>query len=572
MNLNDGGDRSEYLADTKARTSNPTTGSSQELPGSRPQFQRAQIAVLQKYGSEHDVAVDQILFSDGDVEYDLIVVLSGELEVVEHHGQAGSNVVSTYRAFEFPGEIGMLTGQHAYLTARVTKSGRILHLSPSQVRSVMAQEPDLSETILRTFLLRHARLTRRGTGIVLVGSRFDASTRSVLARNRISSRWVDLEDSSEAETVLLESDVPVEDLPIVIVPGGPLLRKPTQRQLFEALGLSVESDTESVEVCDVGVVGAGPGGLAASVYGASEGLSTTLAEGRSLGGQAGTSSRIENYLGFPAGLSGEELATRSSLQAQKFGVRIKLGSLARSLTPVSEGYQVGFDTGEAVVAKSVIIATGGSYRRLALDRLSDFEGVGIYYAATQMEAQACRGGPVVIIGGGNSAGQAALFLARHGIEVHLAIRGTSLVDSMSRYLITQIEHDPLVQVLVRTEITALLGEDYLEAVELFDRVRGEKLTRQVCGVFVFIGAAPCVDWLNGSLAQDDHGFLLTGSDIPKSSLQGEDYQPLPLETNLPGVFAVGDVRSRSVKRVATAIGEGSMAVRLVFDRIEGGDR
>jgi len=381
---------------------------------------------------------------------------------------------------------------------------------------------------------------------------------------------MELEGSAEAETLLRELAVPVEDLPIVLVPGTPLLKNPSNRDLLAALGLVDihESRSDRTEVCDLLVVGGGPAGLAAAVYGASEGMTTTLAEGTALGGQAGTSSRIENYLGFPAGLSGEELAARGSLQAQKFGVRIKLAARATCLATWDGNHHVTFEDGDTVTARSVIIATGARYNRLPLDRLADFEGVGVYYAATQMEAQACAGRPAVVVGGGNSAGQAALFLARTCTRVHIAIRGADLASSMSRYLIDQIDHHPGIEVLGHTEVVRLVGDTELAGVELANNAEGSTSVVDVCGLFVFIGARPATDWLGGQLTVDDDGFLLTGTDLPDEVLARLDRPPLLLETCRPGIFCVGDVRSGSVKRAATAIGEGSMAVRLVFDRLQ----
>jgi thioredoxin reductase (NADPH) len=544
---------------------------STDRPGSHPLLTPPQLSALRRYGSEHDVVAGDLLFSDGDPTYDLIVVIEGEVQVIERHGKSDSAVISTYGPREFPGEIGMLTGQRAYLTALVTTPGRVLRVSPERLRVVMAEEPDLSELILRAFLLRHGRLARRGSGLTLVGSRFDSKTRvllELLARNRLSSRWMELEGSTDAEAILQELEIPVSDLPIVIVPGAPLLRNPSARSLLDALGLTSPSAEDHSEICDLLVVGGGPGGLAAAVYGASEGLATTLTESTALGGQAGTSSRIENYLGFPAGLSGEELAARAALQARKFGVRIKLAARATSLRSDADRHHVHFDNGEVVTAKSVIIATGARYKRLALDRLTDFEGVGVYYAATQAEAQACADQPVLIIGGGNSAGQAALFLAQHCADVHIAVRGPSLSSSMSRYLIDQIERQSRIHVSPATTVTALVGTDRLEAVKIEVAGHGSDSLLPVCGLFVFIGAVPSTDWLQGQLAQDDDGFLLSGTDLASALLEDPDHQPLPLETSRAGIFVVGDVRSRSVKRAATAIGEGSMAVRLVFDRLD----
>ena len=539
--------------------------------GRSPALDAAQIEVLRRYGREQPVAAGDVLFADGDETYDLIVVLAGEVQIVEHYGRPGQTVLATYGPSRFLGEIGLLTGQRVYLSAVASSAGRVLRVPTEQVPVVMAQELGLSELILRTFLLRHAILTGLGSGLTLIGSRFDAGTRrllEVLARNRLASRWLDLESSPEAEAMLRELDVPVADLPIVVVPGGPLLRRPASRELLDALGLSGPAGADPSEICDLLVVGAGPGGLSAAVYGASEGMATVLAEDTALGGQAGTSSRIENLLGFPAGVSGEELAARATLQAQKFGVRIKLGSKAVSLSSEGGVHLVRFDDGEVTTAKAVIIATGARYRRLPLDRLADFEGVGVYYAATQMEAQACRAGAVAIVGGGNSAGQAALFLSRSSAAVHVIIRGQSLDSSMSRYLIDQIEQEPRITVTPRTQVTALLGKDQLEGVRLLDMTTQQTSELPVSGLFVFIGAEPAAEWLAGQLAADAHGFLITGAGVPADKADVTGQMPLFLETSRPGIFAVGDVRSGSVKRAATAIGEGSMAVRLVFERLQ----
>jgi thioredoxin reductase (NADPH) len=531
--------------------------------------------VLLGYGSERDVAAGDVLFADGDETYDLIVLLAGTADIIEGCGRPGASVVASYGPSEFLGEIGMLTGQRAFLSAVATSAGRVLAVPVAQLRRVMAQEPGLSDLILRTFLLRHSILMSRGTGLTMIGSRFDPDTRrllEVLARNRLVWNWLDLEASPGAEQILQGLDVPVADLPIVIVPGGAVLRNPGSRALLDALGISGDARSYPPGTCDLLVVGAGPAGLAASVYGASEGMATTLAEDTALGGQAGTSSRIENYLGFPAGLSGEELATRGTLQAQKFGVRIKLAAKAASLSFQDGLHTVTFDDGEAVAARSVIIATGARYNRLPLERLAEFEGVGVYYAATQAEAQACGTGPVAIVGGGNSAGQAALFLSRSCTKVHVIIRRDALDASMSRYLVDRIERNPGIVVWPSTHVTALTGTNQLEAVLLHREGQPEASELAVTGLFVFIGAKPGTGWLAGQLAEDGHGFLLTGSDIPAARLADENLTPLFLETSRPGIFAVGDVRSGSVKRVAAAIGEGSVAVRLAFERLESAGR
>ena len=540
-----------------------------ENPDLRPLLGESQLTTLRRYGRESSVRDGDVLFADGDQSYDMIVVLEGSIEIVENHRQEDEASIISYGPREFIGEMGLLTGQTVYLSGVATSDGRVLRIPAEKVKVIMSEEPDLSELILRAFLIRHSRLTNIGSGPVLVGSRFDADTRRLLevfARNRLSSRWLELEGNPEAEALLRDLDVPVAELPIVILPGGSLLRNPTGLVLLDALGL-VDAPLEQSEVSDLLVVGGGPAGLGAAVYGASEGLSTTLAEDTALGGQAGTSTRIENYLGFPAGLSGEELAARAVLQARKFGVRVKLGASAVELSSTAGLHHVRFNDGETVSANSVIIATGARYNRLPLDRLSDFEGVGVYYAATQAEAKACSGGPVVIVGGGNSAGQAAIYLARSCTDVRIVIRSESLARSMSRYLLNEIERHLQIRIVSRTEVIGLVGEQSLTGVKLRDNTTRETSTVPVCGLFVFIGANPRTEWLGGQLAQDADGFLLTGADLADHHEWGDE-MPLVLETSRPGIFCVGDVRSRSIKRVAAAVGEGSMAVRLVFERLE----
>jgi thioredoxin reductase (NADPH) len=529
-----------------------------------------QVDALRAYGTERDFKTGDVLFAAGDERVDLFVLLEGEVDGIERHGGPEQSVIVSFGPRQFLGEMRLLTGQRAFITAVARGNGRLLQIPIAQVHSFMAQEPELSELFLRSFLIRHTALTHLGTGLTLIGSRFDTDTRrllELLARNRLASRWLDLEQSSEAEVTLRELNVPVGDLPIVLVPGRPLLRNPTSHELLDALGIagSLEPLTG---VCDLLIVGGGPAGLAAAVYGASEGLATTLAEAVSLGGQAGTSSRIENYLGFPAGLSGEELAARAALQAEKFGVHVKLAAHAVSMVSDSEAHRITFEDGEVVAARSVIIATGACYNRLPLDRIADFEGAGVYYAATQMEAEACRNEPVVIVGGGNSAGQAALFLGRSCTRVYLVIRGTTLASSMSRYLIDEIAQSPNIEVMVETEVSKILGDGRVEGLELLDKRRQERATVPAGALFIFIGATPSTAWLGGQLAQDARGFLLTGRDLSIGQTEGTGWTPLFLETSRPSIFCAGDVRSGSVKRVATAIGEGSMAVRLVFERFQ----
>jgi thioredoxin reductase (NADPH) len=526
----------------------------------------AQLTRLAAYGTECPLRETEIVFADGDRTYDLVILLSGELEVIEHLGQPDEVIISRYGAGEFPGEIGLLTGQKVFLTAIVRQAGRAIRIPPANVHVVMEQEPDLSELLLRALLARHARLTTHGAGLTLIGSRFDPEARrllSVLARNRLSSRWLDIEDSPQVDALLHQLAVDRSDLPIVLTSGNRVMRNPSSGELLRSIGLG--RSEEPAGSCDLVVVGGGPAGLAAAVYATSEGLSTTLIEGHGLGGQAGTSSRIENLLGFPAGLSGEELTARAVLQAKKFGAQIHGSCTAIALRPGAQTHEIELDDQSVLAARAVIIASGVQHNGLSVPRLSEFEGVGVFYAATQMEAQACADRPVAIVGGGNSAGQAALYLARSCQHVHLLIRRPDLSASMSQYLIDQIATVRNITVHCQTEITSLDGEQTLEGVEL--RSAEPTLSRlPVGGLFLFTGARPNTSWLDDTLATDSHGFVLTGESAAAGSGLAES--PLPLETSLPGVFAVGDVRSGSIKRVATAIGEGSMAVRLVFDRLQ----
>jgi thioredoxin reductase (NADPH) len=526
-----------------------------------------ELSKLRAYGTEERVAAGTVLFSAGDESYDFIVVLDGQAAIAERDQHR--RTVGSFGPGEFLGELDLLTGKRAALGSTMETDGRILRVPVERVRVVMAQEPGLSEVILRTFLARRANLMALGAGLTLIGSRADAATRRLLetlSRNQLAASWLELEADPEAAAALQMLEIPEADLPVLLVPGSAILRNPTMVDLRDALGLADGADGDDRDRCDLLVVGGGPGGLAAAVYGASEGLSTILVEDTALGGQAGTSSRIENYLGFPAGLSGAELATRGVLQAEKFGARIRAGTQAVALAEEDGRHVVALDDGRRILARAVIVATGARYRRLALEGMEQLEGVGVYYAATGMEARACAGGPVVVVGGGNSAGQAALYLARSCTQVEIVIRRDGLAATMSRYLIDAIEREPRIAVVGQTEVTGLITDGGLDAVELTDTPTGDVRTTPACGVFVFIGVAPNTRWLDGQLAQDDRGFILTGEDIPSSERHPQVAAPLASETSRPGIFCVGDARSGSVKRVATAIGEGAAAVRLAFER------
>ena len=536
-------------------------------PGVSPELDPQQFQLLARYGTESDVVAGEVLSHAGERGVALIAILSGSVDIIESH-ESGERLITTYGPSEFVGEFGLLTGQKLNVTARMRTDGRVLRVPVEQLRTVLTQEPGLSDVVLRALLARRSYLTALGAGLTLVGSAYSADTRTLLeifARNRLSFRRLDA-DEPEARQLLRERSINADELPVVLLPGGELLRNPNSRQLLSALGVTLAEPGAPERECDLLVVGAGPAGLAAAVYGASEGLATTLIESSGLGGQAGTSSRIENYLGFPAGVSGAELAARAALQAEKFDVHIELACRATALAFDDGCHRVSTDDGGSVRARSVIVATGARYHRLNLPGYSEFEGNGIFYAATQVEAAACARRSVVVIGGGNSAGQAALYLSRSCADVHLVIRGADLAASMSNYLIEEIAQQPRVTVRLHTQVTRLIGTETLEAVELTDSADQRVWTMDVGGLFVFIGAAPNTEWLGGELALDKHGFVLTGEDGLRARCDDGHTQPLTLETSRAGVFCVGDARSSSVKRVAGAIGEGSVAVRLVFDR------
>lgn len=533
-----------------------------------PILSPSQIAQLQKYGEEQSTQVSDVLFQVGDKDYDWFVIIAGALEIV-NNADTNPEILAVRTAGQFLGEISLLTGQTAFLTARVQEAGTVLKISAEKLREIIATLPELSELILNSFLMRREILLGNAatSGLKIVGSRFSGDTqrlRAFAARNRLPHRWIDLEQDDQAETLLRMFHVAPQNTPIVIWQGKEVLKNPSDNALTRRLGLNRLISSE--EALDLMVVGAGPGGLAASVYGASEGLSTLTLEALSTGGQAGTSSKIENYLGFPAGLSGAELANRAVVQAQKFGARIVVSQTATQLREEAGYYIIKMKDGEEVSARNVIIATGARYRKLPLTNLSKYEGQGVYYAATQTEAQLCYNEPVMVVGGGNSAGQAAIFLASQAQQVYIVIRRDSLVSSMSRYLIDRIERTDNIILLSNTEVSDLAGETSLREVVVQNNQTKEQQRLATTAVFTFIGADPRTNWLQDTLALDDRGFILTGNALKQEEVWPiKTRDPFLLETSLPGVFAVGDVRNGSVKRVASAVGEGSIAVKFIFE-------
>lgn len=533
-----------------------------------PALREDQIEILGRYGQTRKTEAGQVLFRAGDASCDFVVVLEGEVEVIDDFaGEA--RTMGVMRAGRFVGDLNMLTGQAIYLSAVVRVGGELLAIPRERLKEVVTEEPNLSDIILKAFLARRSWGMRTGLGLRIVGSRHSGDAtrlREFAARNRLPHVWVELEDDPKAEALLEKFGAKPSETPMTIWQGKDVLKNPTNAELARAIGLKVDAPRE--RTYDLVVVGAGPAGLGASVYGASEGLSTLALESIALGGQAGTSSRIENYLGFPAGLSGFELASRALVQADKFGARTAVPQEAVSLRREDGHYLIGLSEGGEVVARSVIAATGARYRRLNLPRLGRFEGVSIHYAATEPEVQPFEGEEVAVVGGGNSAGQAAVYLAGRTPRVYLLIRGDDLGKSMSRYLVDRVTQAENVELLIHTEIRDLLGEERLDEVVVEDNRSGARRTLGTRALFVFIGAEANTGWLEGAVELDERGFVLTGKELDGSVLEedawrGLSREPYPLETSLPGVFAAGDVRSGSIKRVASAVGEGSMTVRLV---------
>jgi thioredoxin reductase (NADPH) len=524
-----------------------------------PILTSAEIDLLRPFGTARSTQAGDILFEVGDPQLALVVVLSGRVAVVERSGGVDIQLKSNGPG-EFLGELGLLTGQTVFAAAVVEEAGEVLVVPPTAVQEVVATIPALSDKLVTAFAARRETLmSRASASLTLIGPETSPSIARLeefVTRNRIPYRWL-APDDEEAVALMQRFGAGGTTDVWVVVREQRALANPSTSYLAKMLGLELAVQQE--EPADLIVVGAGPAGLSAAVYGASEGLSTITVDDLAIGGQAGTSSRIENYLGFPTGISGADLAFRAEVQALKFGARVTVPRRATKLVREDGMLTVVLDDRTELVGRSVIVATGARYRRLGLERQEEFEGAGIYYAATELEARPCRNGVAVVVGAGNSAGQAAMFLAGAASEVHLICRGPDLARSMSRYLISRLERAPNVRIHTSTETEALHGGSRLESVTVVN-ADGVRETIETCGVFVMIGADPCTDWLHGAVALDEHGFVLTGM-----MAAGGVLPPAlsPFQTNIPGVFAVGDVRSGSVKRVASAVGEGSVVVQAV---------
>ena len=520
-----------------------------------------ELDVLRAVAAERPVSPGQVLFQAGDREYPLFVILSGRLRIIDRSfGQ--DRVLRESGPGEFMGELGLLTGQTVFLNCEVVDGGMVLEIPATKLRKLIRTVPELADRIVTAFSARREALMETAAATLkLIGPRdsgLGMALREFLDRNRIPHKWVDRDDPDVAEWLphyeplapALQSGANV----VAIVRGGLILSDPSTQQLARALGLELSWHQDNP--ADLLVIGTGPAGMAAAVYGASEGLDTLALDDVAIGGQAGTSSRIENYLGFPNGISGGDLAFRAQVQAVKFGARITVPRSAEKLERDGDEFAVTLTDGKQLRGRSVVIATGARYRRLGLARQEEFEGAGIYYAATELEARICEGQPVVVVGGGNSAGQAAMFLARTAECVHLLYRGADLASSMSQYLVNRLEFNPNVEVRTGTEIRELRGEGHLGSA-IIEGPDGRREELPTGAMFVMIGADPCTSWLRGALDLDDRGFIVTGSTAMDGAI------PSPFATSLPGVFAVGDVRSGSVKRVASAVGEGSVVVQAI---------
>ena len=543
---------------------------------------------VRKHGEIRRCEPGALLFEAGQCDYDFLIVLDGEAAIVEHVDDCEKEIVR-HGCGGFLGELNMFTGQAVYLRATMPDGGEVLAIAPDAFRTLIASDPEFSDIVIREFANRRQQLIERESrGLRLVGSRYSSDTlrlHDFMVRNRLPHSYLEYESQPDECRSVLERyglDAPTAESTrehpgcstVVIWQGESVLRNPSNGELADLIGLTVDFDSHND--FDLAVVGGGPGGLAAAVYGASEGLNTVVIESVALGGQAGTSSRIENFLGFPAGLSGLELASRAMVQAVKFGATLAVPCQAESLGCNGESFDVGLTGGATVRAKSIIIASGARYRRLELDDLQRYEGAGVFYAATETEARLCAEQDVVVVGGGNSAGQAAIFLSRHARRVKLLIRGDDLGKSMSSYLTERILASPDIDLCKHTEVAALHSADdnagHLGAVTLTHNDSGQREQVGCQGLFVFIGATPHTEWLSGNVQLSDKGFVCTGQSVSDGDAWPLSSRPPYLfETSRPGIFACGDVRDGSVKRVASAVGEGSITVKFVHQWLAGRD-
>jgi thioredoxin reductase (NADPH) len=536
-----------------------------------PKLSEAQIDRIRPYAKQREVSAGEVLYEPAFDTPPVYVVLSGAIRIIAVGGNE-DRIVTTYREGQFSGELLMISGRRSIYRCQVVETGALLELRPEALRTLIGKDAELSDIIMNAFIARRLSLKDTGQGnVVILGSKYSAQTlviREFLTRDGHPFAYFDLDTDSATQELLDRFGVTADDIPVLICNNAQVLRNPSTKEVAECLGFN--SNINDSEVRDLTIVGAGPAGLAAAVYGASEGLDVLVIEKAAPGGQAGSSSKIENYLGFPTGLTGQELADRAIAQAEKFGARIMVARSVERLDCDRRPYTVVLDDGREIRTRTIVLATGAQYNKPALSNIEAFSGRGIYYNATFMEAQLCAGERVIVIGGGNSAGQAAVFLAQNTAGVTMLVRSRSLVDTMSRYLIQRIEENPRIQIHYQCELTALAGEGHLEVVSWIKKATGETDTQPIRHVFVMTGATPRTEWLTACLSLDSKGFILSGRDQELAT------PPIPwplsrppymLETSLPGIFVVGDARSGNVKRVASAVGEGSIVLHLVHQTL-----
>ena len=532
-----------------------------------PKLTPVQISRIEPHGRIRSIQPGEVLIEQGDTSVPFFVVITGEIEIVRPFGTQ-ETLITIHSDGQFTGEVNMLSGRRSLVRARVTKPGKVIELDHQQMLSLVQTDAELSGIFMRAFILRRVELIAAGVGdIVLIGSAYSADTlriKEFLMRNGHPYSYIDLERDPDVQNLLDTFQVSASEIPVLICRGQIVLRTPSNQEIADCLGFNETIDQTHVR--DLIIIGAGPSGLAAAVYGASEGLDVLMLETSSPGGQAGSSSSIENYLGFPTGISGQELAGRAYSQAQKFGADMLVAKASRLICD-HKPYVVELENGTRISTRTVLIATGAQYRKLPLENLSRFEGAGVYYGATFVEAQLCRREEVIVVGGGNSAGQAAVFLSQNAKLVYMLVRSNSLAASMSQYLIRRILNSPTIILRLQTDIVAAEGKDHLESVYWRNSQTGQTEKHEIRHIFVMTGADPNTPWLDGCIALDDKGFIKTGPDLSPDNLSAAGWpltrQPYLLETSLPNVFAVGDVRGGSIKRVASAVGEGSTAISFV---------
>jgi thioredoxin reductase (NADPH) len=526
-----------------------------------------QIDRIRAFATLRQVTAGEVLYEPGDDTPPVFVVISGGIKILAVGG-VEERTVTTYGVGQFSGELLMVAGRKSIYRCQATEAGTLLELSAKDLRIIIGKDAELSDIFMKAFLARRLSLREKGEGnVVVLGSRYSANTlaiREFLTRDGHPFTYLDLDVDQTAQELLDRFGVSIKDIPVVVCNNARVLRNPSPQEIAECLGFN--SNIDDSHVRDLVVVGAGPAGLAAAVYAASEGLDVLVIEKAAPGGQAGSSSKIENYLGFPTGLSGQELAARAIAQSEKFGAKIMVARAVERLDCGKRPYRVHLGDGQEIPARAIVLATGAQYNKPSIANLDAFSGKGIYYNATFMEAQLCADEPVIVIGGGNSAGQAAVFLAQHAACVEMLVRSKNLKETMSRYLVQRIEENPRIQVHYSSELTALEGKTHLEQVSWIQKDTGQISAQPIRHVFVMTGASPKTEWLSGCLSLDKKGFVLTGRDLASETSPIAwplSRPPQMLETSVPGVFVVGDARSGNVKRVASAVGEGSIVVHMV---------